>query len=99
MNTTTDRLSLDELALVLNCVILFREKERAVGRKFAERGSYYDRSHFVHDLASKGFLEKGSEESPWSDYCFYRPTEKAMEEIDAALEFINLSVSPNARNA
>jgi hypothetical protein len=99
MNATNDRLSLDELALVLNCVIVFREKERTVGRKFAERGSYYDRSHFVHNLVSKGFLEKGSEESHWSDYCFYRPTQKAMEEIDAALEFINLRMPPNACNA
>lgn len=98
MNTTTDRLSLDELRFVLNSVIMFREKERAAGHKFAERGNIYDRSQFTQNLISNGFLEKGSMESQWSDFCYCRPTEKAMKKIDAALEFINLSVSPNARN-
>lgn len=99
MNTTTDRLGLSELALVLNCVIVFREKERTVGREFAERGNCYDRSHLVHNLVSRGFLEKGSEESCWRDYGLYRPTQKAMEEIDAALEFVNLrSIPLNACN-
>jgi hypothetical protein len=99
MNDTISRLSLDELALVLNCVIVFRVKERAVSRKFAECGSYYDQSCFVHDLVSKGLLEKGSTESHWSDFCYYRPTKKAMEEIDAMLEFVNLRLSLNASNA
>jgi hypothetical protein len=98
MNTTADRLRPNELSLVLNSVIVFREKEKTVGRKFAERGSIYDRSQFVQDLVSKGFLEKGSQGSHWSDFCFYRPTQKAMEEIDAMLKFVNLRMSLNASN-
>lgn len=99
MNTTADRLSLDELRFVLNSVIMFRQKERAAGRKFAERGNIYDRSQFTQNLISNGFLEKGSMESQWSDFCYCRPTKKAMEEIDTMLEFVNLRLSLNASNA
>jgi hypothetical protein len=99
MNTTTDRLSLDELGFVLNSVIMFRQKERAAGRKFAERGNIYDKSQFAQDLVSKGLLEKGSIESQWSNFCYYRPKKKAMEEIDVMLEFVNLRMSLNASNA
>ena len=96
---TPDTLSLDELAYVLRSVIVFRQHEQRVGRKFAERGNIYDKSQFAQDLVSKGLLEKGSIKSQWSDFCYYRPTKKAMEEIDAMLEFVNLRMSLNASNA
>lgn len=95
---TPDTLSLDELVYILRSVIVFRQREQRVGRKFAERGNIYDRSQFTQNLISNGFLKKGSMESQWSDFCYCRPTERAMKKIDAALEFINLPVSLNARN-
>lgn len=95
---TPDTLSPDELAYVLRSVIVFRQREQLMGRKFAEQGNIYDKSQFTQNLVSKGLLEKGSIESPWSDVCYYRPTVKAMEEIDAMLEFVNLRMSLNASN-
>lgn len=91
-------LGFDELALVLGNVIAFRRNEKLMGRKFAEQGTIYDESRFVQDLVRKGFLEKGSKDSHWSDFGYYRPTVKAIEEIDAMLEFVNLRMSLNASN-
>ena len=94
-------LSLDELFFVFRSVTTFRRNEKLMGRKFAEQGTIYDESRFVQDLVRKGFLEKGSKDSHWSDFGYYRPTVKAMkaiEEIDAMLKFVNLRTPLNASN-
>ncbi len=94
----TDTIGLEELALVLDIVRTFRRQKGLLGIKFAEQGSIYGRSQIVEDLIRKGFIKEGSKKSHWSDYRYCSPTEKAIEEIDAVLGFMNLRSSSDASN-